>query len=537
MSNSLLPEFAGAAPTVREVTHGLLRELGMTTIFGNPGSTELPMFRDLPADFRYVLGLQESAVLAMADGYAQATHNAAVVSLHAAVGVGHAMGSLVTAFKGRAPLVIVAGQQARSMLGGEPYLFSDQPCELPRPYVKWSREPARPQDVPAAVARAYYLAMTPPCGPVLVSVPVDDWDQPAEPVAPRRVSRVIRADAELIADVGRTLASARHPAFVAGAAVDQEGAFADVVALAEAHQARVWAPPMSYRCAFPERHPLFAGFLPASRDGIVRALAGHDVVLVLGAPVFSYHVAAPGPYLPPGTTIIQLTDDPHTAAWTPVGNSVLTSIRPAVRELLRYLPLSPRAAPPARAVPAEITGPAEVTGPAAISQPFLMQTLAEVRPARSIIVEEAPSSRPVMWDYLPNEDPASFFTCASGGLGYSLPAAVGMALARPQDRVIAVIGDGAAMYSIQALWSAANLEVPLTIVVVNNGCYATLDRFARHFGIDKPVGTALPGLDFAGLARAQGCVASRVDAPELLAPALREALGSARPYLVDVIVG
>jgi benzoylformate decarboxylase len=531
MSDNAAPELADAVPTVREVTLDLWRELGMTTIFGNPGSTELPMFRDFPADFRYVLGLQESVVLAMADGYAQATHNAVVVSLHSAAGVGHAMGSLATAYKARTPLVIVAGQQARSMLAGEPYLFSEQPCELPRPYVKWASEPARPQDVPAAVARACHLAMAPPRGPVLVSVPVDDWDQSAAPVAPRRVSTGICADAELIAEVGRMLAAARRPAFVAGAAVDQERAFAEVVALAEAHQARVWAPPMSYRCGFPERHPLFAGFLPPARDGIVRALADHDLVLVIGAPVFTYHVAAPGPHVPAGTTVIQLTDDPNTAAWTPVGTSVITSIRPAVRELLRYRPLLRRAPPPARTVPAR------VTAAATISPPFLMQTLAEVRPARSIIVEEAPSSRPVMCEYLPNQDPESFFTCASGGLGHALPAAVGMALARPQDRVIAVIGDGSAMYSVQALWSAANLEVPLTVIVVNNGGYATLDRFARQFGIDKPVGTALPGLDFAGLARAQGCVASRVEKPGLLAPVLREAVSSARPYLVEVIVG
>src|SRR6186713_2094329 len=164
-------------PTVREAVLQLLRAFGMTTIFGNPGSTELPLFRDFPQDFRYVLGLQEAVVVGMADGYAQATRNAAFVNLHSAAGVGHAMGNIFTAFRNRTPLVITAGQQARSILPYEPFLFADEPAELPKPYVKWSCEPARAEDVPAAIARAYYMAMQAPCGPTFVSVPVDDWDK------------------------------------------------------------------------------------------------------------------------------------------------------------------------------------------------------------------------------------------------------------------------------------------------------------------------------------------------------------------------
>ncbi|MDJ0384763.1 benzoylformate decarboxylase [Streptomyces sp. G-G2] len=519
----------GTGPTVREATFSLLRELGVNTVFGNPGSTELPMLRDFPPDFRYVLGLQESVVLGMADGHAQATHNAALVSLHSAAGVGHAMGNLFTAYRNRTPLVIVAGQQARSLLAGEPYLFNDEAAQLPRPYVKWSREPARPQDVPAAIARAYHLAMTPPTGPTLVSVPADDWDVPCEPVATRRVSRTLRPDAVLIDEVGRALAGAARPAFVVGAGVDQEGAFAAVVALAELHRARVWAAPMSSRCSFPEDHPLFAGFLPPLREGIVAELTGHDVVLSLGAPVFTYHVAGAGPYVPPGTALYQLTDDSQTAAWTPVGTSVVTSLLPAVGELLGRAPLRNRPLPPARPLPAPVVESSVIT------QPFLMRTLAELRPANGVIVEEAPSSRQVMCSYLPNTRPESFYTCASGSLGHSLPAAVGMALGRPTERIIAVVGDGSAMYSVQALWSAAELNLPITVVVVNNGGYATVDRFAERFGMGKPVGTALPHIDFAGLARAQGCAAARVDRPEQLAPGLEAAFASTGPYLLEVV--
>ena len=165
-------------PTVREAVLQLLRGLGITTIFGNPGSTELPLFLDFPVDFRYVLGLQESVVVGMADGYAQATGNAAFVNLHSAAGVGHAMGNIFTAHKNRTPMVITAGQQARSILPFEPFLFSAQATELPKPYVKWSCEPARAEDVPLAIARAYYVAMQEPKGPVLVSIPADDWARP-----------------------------------------------------------------------------------------------------------------------------------------------------------------------------------------------------------------------------------------------------------------------------------------------------------------------------------------------------------------------
>jgi benzoylformate decarboxylase len=211
--------------TVREAVFDLMRRFGMTSVFANPGSTELPMFRDFPSDFRYILGLQEACVVGMADGYAQATRNASFVNLHSAAGVGNAMGNIFTAYKNRTPMVITAGQQARSILPFDPFLSSAQATELPKPYVKWSIEPARAQDVPLAIARAYYLAMMPPCGPVLVSVPVDDWDQYADLVPTRVVSTRTRAEPELIARISAALEASERPAFVVGAAADRDGAW------------------------------------------------------------------------------------------------------------------------------------------------------------------------------------------------------------------------------------------------------------------------------------------------------------------------
>ena len=171
-------------PSVRDVSLALLRQLGLTRIFGNPGSTELPLFRDFPDDFRYVLGLRESIVVAMADGFAQATRNAALVNLHSAAGVGHALGNIFTAYKNQTPLIVTAGQQARSILPYEPFLFAQQAVECPKPYVKWAVEPARAEDVPAALSHAYHIAMLPPRGPVFVSIPADDWDRPCAPFQP-----------------------------------------------------------------------------------------------------------------------------------------------------------------------------------------------------------------------------------------------------------------------------------------------------------------------------------------------------------------
>lgn len=531
MSETVQPKERSAAVerTVRAATIELLRALGMTTIFGNPGSTELPLFRGFPADFRYILGLQESVAVAMADGYAQAIRNAALVSLHSAVGVGHAMGNIFTACKNQTPLVITAGQQARSILPFEPFLFSAQATELPKPYVKWSCEPARAEDVPAALARAYYVAMQPPRGPTLVSVPVDDWERPCAPVELRRVSLCVRGDPAALADAAARLARAARPAFVVGASAARDDAWDEAIALAERHQARVWASPMSARNSFPEDHVLFAGFLAASRERIVSDLAGHDLILVLGAPAFTYHVEGFGPHVPAGAQLIQLIDDPSIASWTPVGTAIFTSLKLGIQELLAGPPPRTRSTPRGREAPPRATG-------SPLTDRYVLQQIAALRSPDSIIVEEAASSRGAMHEYLPISKRDTFYTCASGGLGYGLPAAVGVALGRPGRKVIAILGDGAAMYAIQGLWTAAQLRLPIAFIVINNRRYEALIEFGRHFGLEHPVGTSLADIDFCALGQGQGLSARRIDRAESLDEALRSAFASGEPTLVETIV-
>jgi len=514
--------------TVRDVTIALLRDLGITRIFGNPGSTELPMFRDFPADFDYVLGLQEATVLAMADGHAQATRNAALVNLHSSAGVGHALGNLFAAYKNQAPLVVTAGQQARSIMPFEPFLYAERATEFPRPFVKWACEPARAADVPRAIARAYRIAMTPPFGPCFVSVPVDDWDQPGEPVQARRLAMSNPGERSALDQLAEQLRTAKSPALVLGAGVARDRGWDAAIALAEAQRTCVYVAPFASRNVFPEDHPLFHGFLKASRGEIVARLAGHDLVIVVGGPLNLYHTEATGPHLPADTAVWIIDDNPAMLSWAPSGNAILANSGVALAYLAEAESVAERPLPqrPARSVPP----------PVEMSDRLAMARIAALRPAKAIIVEEAPSSRSAMQELLPMLAPDGFYTTASGGLGYALPAAVGIALARPGERVIALVGDGSAMYSIQALFSAARARIPLSVLIINNRRYEALENFGRHFGLDQVEGTDLSGIDFCAIANGHGVASRRAETPAELDAALAWSFGEAGPTLVEIIV-
>ncbi|ABQ71660.1 thiamine pyrophosphate enzyme TPP binding domain protein (plasmid) [Rhizorhabdus wittichii RW1] len=532
MTSSLIQNTAStpAASTVRDVTLDLMRSLGMTTIFGNPGSTELPMYRDFPDDFRYVLALQESVVLGVADGYALATGNAAFINLHSAAGLGHALGNLFTSYRNQTPLVVTAGQQSRSILPYEPFLFAERATEFPRPYVKWSCEPARAEDVPAAIARAYYVAMQPPYGPTFVSIPVDDWDRPCPPLATRDVHARYAGDPAVLAEAARAMAAAKKPTIVVNGGVARDGAWDGVITLAERHQAPVWVAPLCGRNNFPEDHPLFAGFLPGDRAAIVARLGETDFILTLGGPLSTYHVDGEGPHIPEGAHMIQLVNDPVAASWAPVGTSIVTDTAVGVAALLAGPEPAARSAPPRRPAP-----PALDMG-GAFTDAHLMERLAALRPAGSVIVEEAPGSRGAMQARLPIIDRDTFYTGASGGLGYGLPAAVGMAMGRPGEKIIALIGDGSSSYSIQALWTAAQQKLPISFVIVKNRRYEALHHFGRHFGLDRTVGTELPDIDFCALARGYGVESFAAGSLEDIDGALLASFAAKGPTLVEVSV-
>lgn len=518
--------------TVRDAVVRFLRDTGTTTVFGNPGSTELRMVRDWPADFTYVLGLQESIAVGMAAGHALGTRHAAFVSLHSAGGVGHALGAVFNAFRDRVPLVIVAGQQARSLIQLRPFLGADEPALFPRPYVKYARQPERAEDVPAVLAEAYRIAMTHPRGPVFVSVPEDDWDRPAEPVAPRSVHSAFTARPEVLAALAARLDSCARPALVVGPGVDDEDALDEVRALAERLRAGVWISPLSGRSGFPESHPLFQGFLPPVAGPLAARLAPYDVVVALGAPVFTYHVADGGPPLEPGTDLFHLDCDPGQAAWLPTGTSIVTTLRPALARLAGLVkrtdrdPPSPRPAPPADRAQGRLT-------------PELFFDLLHTRlPRDRVLVEEAPSHRDALHARVPVDLSGGFLTTGSGALGWGLPLAVGRALAG-RRRVVCVVGDGSALYSVQALWSAARYAAPVTYVLLDNGGYGAVRALGRRIGVAHVPGTDIEGIDFTGLAQSFGCAAARAEHPDELPTALDHALGrddDAGPFLLHVRV-
>jgi benzoylformate decarboxylase len=516
--------------TVRDAVFDFLRRCGVDRVFGNPGSTELRMLRDWPAGLTYVLGLQESVAVATAAGYAIGTGRAAVVNLHSAGGVGHALGAVFNAYRDRVPLLIIAGQQTRAMLPTRPFLVADEPASFPRPYVKWSAQPDRPEDVPAAVAEAYRMAMAPPRGPVFLSVPEDDWDRPAEPVPARDLRGGYRADPADLREVADALNAARRPALIIGAGVDEDDAQELAVELAERASAAVWLTPLSARSGFPETHRLFSGRLPPVRDQIVRALDGHDVVVAFGGSFFKYHVHTPGPFLPAGTRLFHLDCDPLQAAWAPVGTSVLTTVRSGLSGLLQLVEKRerPDPTPPAAPRPAPRGDPIEAA--------LVIETLRSLLPADAVIVEEAPSHREEFHARLPITRPGGFLTTGSGALGWGLPLAVGRALAGAGGRVVCVIGDGSSMYSIQALWTAARYHAQVTFVVLDNGGYTAVRQLGRRLGTPEPVGTELTGIDFVTVAAGLGCPGARVATASGLAPALADALAADGPFLLVVPV-
>ena len=515
---------------MKDATLKLLRAFGIREIFGNPGSTELPFLGDWPDDIDYVLGLQEASVIGMADGYAQATRNAGFVNLHSAAGVGNALGNIYTAYRNQTPLVITAGQQARSILPLQAFLYAERASEFPRPYVKYSVEPARAEDVPAAIARAYYVAMQPPCGPTFVSVPINDWTHQTQPIEARSISRELGPDASAMKALAAALMASKHPALVVGPGVDRAQAVDLMVRVAEKARATVWVSPFSARCSFPERHPQFAGFLQASPAQLSDALRAHDLVVVIGAPVFTFHVEGHASIFDGATAIFQITDDPTAAAVTPFGTSIIATIKPALTLLIDLLGETKRPMPAGRVLP-----PAPVAGdPIAVE--YLLHALASAMPDDAVLVEEAPSHRPAMQNFMPMRGQDSFYTMASGGLGYGLPASVGMALGRPGIRTVCLVGDGSAMYSIQALWTAAQRKLPLTVVVINNAGYGAMRSFSQVMQVRNVPGLDLPGIDFVRLAEGLGCDAVRVSQSSQLAPALKRGLAHDGVSLIDVTV-
>ncbi len=523
--------------SVREAAFDLFRERGMTTMFGNPGSTELPMLADYPDDFRYVLGLQEAVAVGMADGFAQASGRPAHVNLHTAPGLGNAMGAIFNAQANHSPLLVTAGQQARSLMTLQANLTNRDATRVPHPFVKWSFEAVRPEDVPLALGRAIHLSSLPPLGPTFVSVPMDDWDaevddSEARHVIRRRVEGRAVAPAQTVARLAERIAQASSPALVAGPDIDAAGAWDAAVALAERQRLPVWAtpPPGGGRLGFPEGHPNFRGSLPPAIGPAGEMLAPHDLVLVAGTSVFPYYPNIPGPLLADGTELVAITSDPDEASRAPMGEAIVADVRLTLEALVEAVEEAVREAP--EPLPPPEAG--EETEP--LSPTMVHNTLAQVFPEDGIVVLESPSSTLALRNQLRISRPGSYYFGAGGGLGFGLAASIGVQLAQPDRPVVCVLGEGSVQYAVTGFWTAAAYGVPVTFLVLRNSEYAILKWFGSIEEVSGAPGLDLPKLDCAAVAAGYGVQSKRVSGREELHSELAAAIGADGPRLVEVEV-
>jgi benzoylformate decarboxylase len=524
-------------PTVRDAAFDVLRGHGLTTLFANPGSTEIELLSDLPSDLRFVLGLHESSVVGMATGFALGRREPALAILHTTPGLGNAVSAIATARVNRVPLVILVGQQDRRHIASEPFL-AGRLQGLAGDYPVWVDQPLLAQSVPASIARAYHEAVT-GRGPALVIVPMDDWAAEATPAeeqaAPRQVARARGVDPTVVARLVEMVDGAACPALVAGAGIDDEDAWAAVVALAERLSCPVWQESFSGRAGFPQDHRLFAGHLGADRPRLRQTLAQHDLVLAVGAPAFRQYAFSPGPFVEPVTTVVVVSQDPAEVHRSAADLAVLAPPQAVCSALAGAV----RAREAGRADPCARPEPPEPPVPgAALRAGHVFTAVAERLADDAIVFEESPSNRPELLARLPARQPLGMLSPAMGGLGFALPAATGIRMACPDRPVVAFVGDGSSLYSIQSLWSAAHYGAGVLFVILSNGGYAVMDRLSEQHGGTAP----WPGfgVDVAGLARAFGCPARTVREHDELLSTLDEVVpGLARreePLLLDVVV-
>lgn len=539
----------------------LLKQEGVRVMFGNPGTTELPLMDALAAEkeLRYVLALQEAPAMCMADGYAQASGQCSVVNLHAAPGLGNAMGMLYDAQKGGAPILVTAGQHEQRFNFTEPLLWADLPS-IARPFVKWSEEVRRLEDLPRAIHRAVKTALAPPMGPVFLSLPGDILTASADLDLghPSRVASGIRGDAGAIARAAAIIAKADSPVIIAGDSVAQGDALAELVAFAEALGAPAYDEGMATRAMFPSSHPLYRGAivrLPASIRGI---LTQHDLLVSVGADLFTLSLPADVESVPEGYPIVHLdTDSWELAKNYPEKVSILGEPKATLPELTAAV-LAARSRAEADSAVERLTrvkadgvsGLAKLHAMAdAVSerQPIhpmaLLRTLGRVLPDDAVVVDESISSGVGLRRFLKSDDAKSFFGGRGGGIGWGLPGAIGVKLALPERPVVALIGDGSAMYTIQGLWTAAHERLNVVFIVINNYSYRILKQRTNAMKAlaaqaDTYVGMELdnPRVDFVSVAKGLGLTAHKATTLADLGDLLKQGLAASGPTLIDVEV-
>lgn len=521
--------------TVKDSVYQILRENGVSKIFGNPGSNELNFLKDFPDDFEYILCLHEGVAIGMAEGYAQASGLPGFVNLHAAAGTGNAMGALSNSTNSHAPLVVTAGQQARTMVYADPLLKNSSANMLPLPLVKDSYEPLSAQEVPHAISRALHSAMSPAKGPVYVSIPYDDWDKTiandARLLSSRKVVHFGAPRDEDIQPLLDSLARAKKPVLILGPEVDAERCNHQAAKLAEQLHAPVWVAPSAPRCPFPTNHRCFSGILPAGEASLSRKLSGHDLIIVIGGPVFRYHQNDPGEILPEGAQLTLVTTDAQEAARAPVGDAIVANIDAVLDYLLEHGERKNDECPNFRQLVQRHDIDQSPLQPSSI-----FDIVDSIAPRNTTYLNEATSTIATLWERITMVEPGSYYFAAAGGLGFAMPAALGVKLANPDRPVVAFVGDGSAHYSITALWTAVHYQLPVIFVIINNNGYGALKWFSQQFKTENVPGIDIDGVDYVRLAEGYGMKALRASTCLEFSKAFEDAIVGSAPVLIEAMI-
>ena len=536
----------------------LLISEGVTHLFGNPGTTELPIMQALPdyPGLKFILGLQESVVMGMADGYARASRQLTAANVHVAPGLGNAMGALYNAKFSGSPVILTAGQQEQGHGLLEPLLYDDL-TSMAAPLVKWSIEVTRLQDLPRIMRRAAKIAMTPPTGPVFISLPGDILNEIAEIDMGQsvRIDHRVRPSDKSLDELANALLSAKNPVIISGQELSSQQAFVDASALASLLGAGVFQESVPFSATFPTSHPQYLGMLTRSQENVRKTLDPFDLVLCLGADLLRMSVYSPVEPLPNHSRVLHLSE----RSWE-LGKNYRTelALQANVCETLSVLlPLLRSRIDTKYKEQAQIRAKALEQQNWSVTRDKLatqVLTQSSMRPMSAstfvmhitnqltpdvIVVEEALTSTQSLPQYLHQHYPDSFFGLASGGLGFAIPGAVGVSMAKPGRPVVAIVGDGSAMYGIQGLWSAAHFKLPITYVIANNKGYRIIkERLVSMQGSDRFIGMDMndPAINYCQLAQSMGMGSIKVSDPADLDAALKAGIQSGKPNLIEVVV-
>ena len=552
-----------AMMTGKEALVRMLMAEGVDHIFGNPGTSETPMMdalQDFP-EVKYIQALQEGTAVGMADGYARATGGPAFANIHIAGGLANGISALYNAYRGGTPVVLTAGNSDTRMLLSEPTLSGDL-VQMTRQYTKWSHEIHHAADIPAAVRRAFNEAKTPPTGPTFLSFPWDTMDVQADVdiVGSSHGYHRIRPDRHALERASQLLAQAENPVIVIGDRIAQSGGVDQMVQVAERLGAKVFAASFS-EVNFPTSHPLWSGMLNTSSPVTRRLLSGADAVLAVGANVFSSFLYVDVPLLDPESKLVHLDSATSEVEKTyPTEIGVFADPATGLAELADALEQDMSAS----AKEAAATRMAELgerrrrareeyqqrlrqrwdNNPIAVER--MMHELAAAVPPGTIVADEAVTSRPAMMQEFDFDEPGTFFGIQGGALGWAMPGALGLKLARPDRPVLAVVGDGASMYTVQALWTAATFNIPVVYAICNNRAYRILkvnmDIYLKRMLNDEGRVSEYTGMDFANpldlsaIAQGMGVASEKITDPARIGPAARRMFESGKPGLLDISI-